>query len=61
MLRSTGNVLSRMLAFETAETVETVYAEEAQAWRMLGAYMDCEGQEDGTTSCERFLLWAAVS
>ena len=61
MLRSTGNPLPRMLAFETVETVETVYAEEAQAWRMLGLYMDCEAQEDGTTVCERFLLWAAVS
>uniref|UniRef100_A0A7S3P8Z8 Uncharacterized protein n=1 Tax=Amphora coffeiformis TaxID=265554 RepID=A0A7S3P8Z8_9STRA len=59
MLRSTGNLLPRMLAFDTAETVETVYAEEAQAWRMLGLYMDCEDQEDGTTVCERFLLWAA--
>lgn len=60
MLRSAGGHLPRLLAFDAAETAETIYAEEAQAWRMLGVYMDCEGQDDGTTVCQRFLLWAAV-
>jgi hypothetical protein len=46
---------------------ETYYDEYAQAWRMLGFYIDCdevnndrrrlEGDGDG---CQRYLLWAAV-
>lgn len=58
---SDGSRLPRLLSFSNAvDTTSTFYAEEAQAWRMLGVYMDCEPQEDGTSVCERFLLWAAV-
>jgi hypothetical protein len=56
-LRSSVN---RLLSFEAANSAETYYAEEAQAWRMLGVYTDCEGQEDGAAVCQRYLLWAAV-
>ena len=62
MLRSLNRVSTRMLAFDNAvDTTQTVYAEEAQAWRMLGLYTDCEAQQDGTSICEKYLLWAAVS
>lgn len=53
---------------------ETYYDEYAQAWRLLGFYIDCnycEGadgnnevtcvEEGKDTTCQRFLLWAAVS
>lgn len=55
------NKLPRLLAFDAADSTETYYSEDAQAWRMLGLYMDCAKQDDGTSLCERFLLWAAVS
>lgn len=51
---------------------ETYYNDYAQAWRLLGMYMDCHYCANGGTeaaciqngkssSCQRFLLWAAVS
>lgn len=50
------------------------YNDYAQAWRLLGFYIDCnaplnnvnecydegEGGEDGSAACQRYLLWAAV-
>ena len=53
---------------------ETYYDENAQAWRLLGFYVDCDacgGDEnynpaecaqldDDESTCQRFLLWAAV-
>ena len=54
----------------------TYYNDYAQAWRLLGFYIDCnaplnnvnecydEGgdnnNEDGSSACQRYLLWAAV-
>jgi hypothetical protein len=60
-LRAAPRQLPRILSFSNVDTTETVYADEAQAWRMLGLYMDCEAQDDGTSICQRYLLWAAVS
>ena len=51
---------------------ETYYDDYAQAWRMLGFYIDCSknqnwnGEQDGgdganNYGCRRYLLWAAVS
>ena len=51
---------------------ETYYDEYAQAWRVLGFYIDCNADGDGNeyedrnleddnAGCQRFLLWAAVS
>ena len=51
---------------------ETYYDANAQAWRLLGFYIDCNHCQDGSneaaciqagqqTTCQRFLLWAAVS
>jgi hypothetical protein len=51
---------------------ETYYDENAQAWRLLGFYIDCNHCENGDneaaciqegqeTTCQRYLLWAAVS
>lgn len=42
------------------------YAGDAQAWRYLGFFSDCEGlideDQDGQIhECQRYLLWAAVS
>ena len=52
---------------------ETYYDEYSQAWRLLGFYIDCNVVENGyserrqlqdqdqeTSACERYLLWAAV-
>lgn len=61
MLRSTARRLHRILNLNTVDTTESYYSEEAQAWRMLGLYMDCETQDDGSSLCQRYLLWAAVS
>ena len=54
----------------------TYYNDYAQAWRLLGFYIDCNaplnnvnecydeggegGGEDGAAACQRYLLWAAV-
>lgn len=56
------SAMTRQLRFDNAvDTTDTIYAEAAQAWRMLGVYTDCTTQQDdGTSLCERFLLWAAV-
>lgn len=51
---------------------ETYYDEYAQAWRLLGFYIDCKHCDDGGNEascvqagqepvCQRYLLWAAVS
>jgi hypothetical protein len=51
---------------------ETYYDEFAQAWRLLGFYIDCNHCDDGSNEascvqqgqepvCQRYLLWAAVS
>jgi hypothetical protein len=51
---------------------ETYYDAYAQAWRLLGFYIDCNQCGNGNseteciqageqTYCQRFLLWAAVS
>jgi hypothetical protein len=51
---------------------ETYYDANAQAWRLLGFYIDCNHCDDGLneaaciqagqqTTCQRYLLWAAVS
>jgi len=51
---------------------ETYYDAYAQAWRLLGFYIDCRHCQNGKsgaacvqsgeqTTCQRFLLWAAVS
>jgi hypothetical protein len=49
---------------------ETYYDEYAQAWRMIGMYIDCNVEEyseedrnenSNTGGCQRYLLWAAVS
>lgn len=45
---------------------ETYYDDYAQAWRLLGFYIDCnvnQQQDDGGSGygCQRYLLWAAVS
>lgn len=51
---------------------ETKYDENAQAWRLLGFYVDCNHCDDANneaeclaagekTYCQRYLLWAAVS
>jgi hypothetical protein len=62
---------------------ETYYDDYAQAWRLVGFYIDCNAveteqesdrrrklndyddydaeEQDGTSPCARFLLWAAVS
>ena len=37
------------------DTSETYYAEDAQAWRYLGTYIDCSEND----TCQRYLLWAA--
>lgn len=48
------------------DTRDTNYDEYAQAWRALGFYIDCDAnqqqQDDGGgSSCQRYMLWAAVS
>jgi hypothetical protein len=55
---------------------ETYYDENSQAWRLLGFYVDCDHcadennvnynqayciQEGAQQTCQRFLMWAAVS
>ena len=42
---------------------ETYYDDYAQAWRLLGFYIDCNAQGDDNDGdgCMRYLLWAAVS
>jgi hypothetical protein len=54
---------------------ETYYDDYAQAWRLVGFYIDCNAEEyeqeaddrrklednEDSTACERYLLWAAVS
>jgi hypothetical protein len=66
---STGNTDDSVFADGT----ETYYDEYAQAWRLLGFYIDCNHcDEDGSNEascvqkgeepvCQRYLLWAAVS
>lgn len=57
-----------------ADGTETFYDDYAQAWRLLGFYVDCDFcadesnsnaayciQQGQQTTCQRFLLWAAVS
>ena len=50
---------------------ETYYDEYAQAWRLLGIYIDCDHCEAGMSEaeclqdgqelvCQRYLIWAAV-
>jgi hypothetical protein len=46
---------------------QTYYDEYAQAWRLLGMYIDCDAVSDDDsndneyeTGCPRYLLWAAV-
>ena len=66
MLRS---VQERFLGYSdvVVDGTETMYDQYAQAWRFLGAYIDCgavEQQrrylEEGQQACQRYLLWAAV-
>jgi hypothetical protein len=40
---------------------ETYYDENAQAWRLLGFYQDCDarGDDENNGECQRYLLWAA--
>lgn len=48
---------------------ETYYEAYSQAWRYMGFYVDCNPSsygdrrrlEDGSGTCQRYLLWAAVS
>lgn len=50
---------------------ETFYSERSQAWRLLGVYIDCDAQAnenhsgdrklEDVQSCQRYMLWAAVS
>lgn len=50
-----------------ADSAGTYYDEYAQFWRLLGFYVDCNVAEDnrrrrledGSSPCERYLLWAA--
>ena len=55
---------------DIVDSSETFYNEYAQAWRLMGFYIDCnadqddhrrelEGEDGG--GCMRYLLWAAVS
>ena len=42
---------------------ETYYDDYAQAWRLLGFYIDCNahGDDNDGDGCMRYLMWAAVS
>lgn len=77
------NTLDRMLYDDNDRTgdydtifldgSQTYYDEYAQAWRLLGFFIDCdapeyderrrnlEGENDYNIGCRRYLLWAAVS
>ena len=68
----------RFLGYDNqfVDGTETYYDDYAQAWRLIGFYIDCnakeyeqeaderrklQGGEDGGEACARYLLWAAVS
>jgi hypothetical protein len=68
----------RFLGYDNqfVDGTETYYDDYAQAWRLIGFYIDCnakeyeqeaderrklEGGEEGGEACARYLLWAAVS
>ena len=67
------SVQRRFLGYtdQFADGSETYYDEYAQAWRLVGFYVDCNAQDnddrrqleqgDGASACKRYLLWAAVS
>ena len=61
---------------EFVDGSETYYNDYAQAWRLLGFYVDCNAPQNNVNqcggdsqdgdggdedSCQRYLLWAAVS
>jgi hypothetical protein len=70
------NTLNRMLSgtserqgdYNTIflDGTQTYYDEYAQAWRLLGMYIDCDAvltddhEDEYQTGCFRYLLWAAV-
>ncbi|KAG7340905.1 polymorphic outer membrane domain containing protein [Nitzschia inconspicua] len=59
------NILKKPAPWEDlfVDGTETYYDENAQAWRLLGFYQDCDtknsNQEDNAQECQRYLLWAA--
>ena len=67
-----GTTSNKMDTPVFVDGTDTYYNDYAQAWRLLGMYMDCHYCANGGTeatciqngkspSCQRFLLWAAVS
>jgi hypothetical protein len=75
---SLRNAQRRFLGYDQqfVDGTETYYDDYAQAWRLIGFYIDCNAEEyeqeaddrrkledeDGEgEACERYLLWAAVS
>ena len=54
-LRSPSSQQRKLGIINAVDTSETYYAEDAQAWRYLGTYIDCSEND----TCQRYLLWAA--
>ena len=54
-LRSPSLQQRKLGIINAVDTSETYYAEDAQAWRYLGTYIDCSANN----TCQRYLLWAA--
>ena len=62
--RLTSNETKSGTPYDTiyVDGTETYYDEYAQAWRVLGFYIDCDtAEENNENECVRYLLWAAVS